>query len=243
MADLTTAGTAPAGDGTAVPAAPEKTFTQADIDRLVGQRLSASKNEAAAALARATAAEAKAAEQAARIEALETATLTASEKAKRDQERAAKALEDGKAAADKLAAEKAAEAETARKELAAVRIEHAFVGAMAALKLAARPGTPEHERLRAVVLRALVSDVEHDHDDAGKITGVRYEGLPKKDLAEAVKAWAVANPWAIESAGGGSGSGPNGRGAAGGPGGKAPHEMTKDELARAVSAAERGEAG
>lgn len=216
------------------PAAPVPTFTQADLDRAIGQRLAASKKETADAVAARAAAETKLAEQAARIEALETASMTAAEKTKRDQEKAAKALEDGKAAADRAAAEAKAEAESAKKETASIRIENAFATAMAGLKLAEIPNTPDYERLRAVVHRALVADIEIDHDDTGKITGVRYDGLPKKDLVEATRAWAAANRWAIEAPGGGSGSGPNGRGALGGDG-KAPHQMSRDELLRAAS--------
>lgn len=230
----------PAPGGAPAPGdpAPAPTFTQADLNRMIGERTAASKRDAEAAVARATAAEAKAAEQAARIEVLETATLSAGEKAKRDSEKAARSLEEGKAAADRIAAEKTAEAEAARKETAALRIEHATASAMSAIKLAGVPGTPEADNLRRVVLRSLLEDIERDTDETGKITAVRYAGLAKKDLPDAVKAWAAANPWAIESAGGGSGAGGNGRGA-GGAGGKAPSEMTKDELAAAAAEEQR----
>lgn len=228
MADPTTAGTAPAGDGTNPPA--ERTFTQADLDRMIGSRIATEKKTSDALRAEVEAAKAKLAEfdqVQQRLQALEDEKLSTADKARKDADRAAAALAAKEAALVKERDEWKGKAETAEKrrvESALLREISDALGTAKALPSALKHASPTFR-----------AEVEIDTDESGAITAVRYAGTTQKDLVTAAGAWLAANPHFLQHPGGGSGSAkPNGTGA----GGPALQQMTPAQ-AMAVALAAR----
>lgn len=184
----------------AAAATAERTFTQADIDKMIGQRLAAKERDLATARAELEAAKAeaaKAAELATKIEALESATLSGAEKAKRDADRAAKAIENERAALLKERDEYKAKAETAERRRVEANVARSVGDALSGAK--ALPGVLKH------AIPAFLSEVEIDKDEDGNPTAIRYAGLTKKDLPDAAAAWLADNQHFLAHAGGGSG--------------------------------------
>lgn len=210
MADpTTTAGTAPAGDGATASA--ERTFTQADLDRMIGSRIATEKKTSDALRAEVEAAKAKLAEAEqlqARLQALEDEKLSATEKARKDADRAAAALAAKEAALVKERDEWKGKAEAAEKRRIESVVSREVGDALGAAK--AIPGTLKH------AIPAFRSEVEIDTDENGAISAIRFNGTTQKDLPTAAAAWLAANPHFLAHPGGGSGSArPNGTGARG----------------------------
>lgn len=218
-------GAAAGGAASAAGTAPaEKTYTQADIDRMMGQRLASKEKELAAVKAEVESSKAKLAEfdsLTTRLQALEDEKLSAAEKARKDAERAAKAIADREAALAKERDEWRGKAETAERRRVEANVSREVGDALAAAK--ALPGVLKH------AIPAFRSEVEIDTDEDGRITAVRFDGVARKDLADAAGAWLTANPHFQQHPGGGSGAQkPNGAGLSGRP----LHEVDSQSLIR-----------
>lgn len=211
MADDTTAGTAPAGGGTAPSAPAEAKFTQADLDRMIAGRFSKHEKELAAAKAEAEAARSATAEVETlrkQVEELELKGKSAEERERIAAEKAAKAIQS--------------ERDNLQKQLATVQAERD------AEKLARRQDRMERligdaydaakglQSMRRHAVPAFLRDVEIDYAEDGTVAGVRLDGVARKDVADAMGAWLTANDGFRAAAGGGSGSGKQSSNGAGG---------------------------
>ncbi len=220
-------GDPPAGGGAGSNDPPPKTFTQADVDSIIGKRV----KEATAKFGDYEAMKTQLAELTglkAKLEELETektmAGKSAEERAAAEAAKAAKRIETERAEfTTKLTA---AEKRAADFEAKLLKREQTL--ALSAGLSAAKVLSSASEAAVRLMLEA--SKIEFD--DEGKVASVTYGGVAHKTAAEAAAAFLKDAPYlAAAPVGGGGGTRPPNGG--GGSNGRALHEQSEDELLRA----------
>ena len=203
------------------PAPPPTPLTQADVDKIVEQRLAADRKARGAALDEATK---KAAELEATLakerEEWELKGKSEADKARIRAEQAAKKIETDKAEADKKAAAAEARALKAEQSLRQTHIDTQVSAGL--LEAKALPAALKH------AAAALLADLEIETDpETHKITSVRLLGVTQPSVAKAAEEWLKTNPHFAAAAPGGTGS----RGQGGGiPAGTELHKLSPTEL-------------
>jgi membrane protein involved in colicin uptake len=201
------------GGGPAPVADPPKTFTQADLDRITGQRIADERKKFAdyeTLKERAKKAEEHEAELTRLREEAETKGKSADEQARIAAERAARKIDAERAeSATKLAAAEQAK-EVAEKKLRTKVIEGALGEALDGAKVLSSA--------RAKAIKALHDDSKVELDDDGGIASITYGGVAYKTTAEAATAFLKDNdffkaggvpPGGNTPRPGGNGAGPN----------------------------------
>lgn len=216
-----------AGGGGGAP--PEKMFSQADLDRIVGQRIGeATKKFSDFETLKSQAA--KVAEYEAELTKLreekETAGKSAEEVNRIAADRAAKALERERTeATTKLTASEKRAADAEAKYTTLVVSQNLGQGLDSAKVLPSA---------REKAIRLMREDAKIEMDDDGKVVGVTYNGIAYKTPAEAAEAFLKDNDFlaSAPSVRGGRSTPPN----SGGSGGAALFDLSQDELLSRASA-------
>jgi hypothetical protein len=202
----------PGGGGGGAPTPePAKTFTQADIDKVLGQRLAEERKKFADyddVKARAKAQEEANAELAKRLEELELKGKSAEEREKIAAEKAAKRLEAerNEITAKMTAAEQRAEA--AEKKYRTKIVDDALGGGLDKAKVLSSA--------RASAVKLFRDEAKIELDDDGKVVSIEYGGMSHKSVDDAAAAFLKDNDYlaAGDVPRGGGTKSPNGGGSA-----------------------------